>query len=63
MTTEQPTGGAVLLDETEFDADVCDAAAKAVRAQLKRPRMIRRHDIDYEPRDTAATPDDPPVAA
>lgn len=43
-------GGVALLDETEIDPEVAAIAAEAVRKRTRR-RAIRRHDIDFEPRD------------
>lgn len=52
--TDQPTGGTVLLDETEFDSEIADIAAKAARERLRKRKMVRRHDVDFESRDTAS---------
>lgn len=54
--TDQPTGGTVLLDETEFDPEIADIAGKAARDRLRKRKMAvaHRHDIDFGPRVTSA---------
>ncbi len=42
------TGGAVLLEATEFDPDTVDVAAAAARKTAR--RFAGRHDIDFADR-------------